>query len=68
MKEESTNRSCGSDRLRRRGAGRLLLHHPRLKGTPPVFAGRVDAKDAARGGVPLPRFIRSWRTATAAAI
>jgi N-acetyl-gamma-glutamyl-phosphate reductase len=32
---------------------RLLLHHPRLKGTPPVFAGRVDAKDAARGGVPL---------------
>ena len=32
---------------------RLLLHHPRLKGTPPVFAGRVDAKDQARGGVPL---------------
>ncbi|HUV70815.1 MAG TPA: N-acetyl-gamma-glutamyl-phosphate reductase [Terracidiphilus sp.] len=32
---------------------RLLLHHPRLKGTPPVFAGRVDAQDAARGGVPL---------------
>ena len=32
---------------------RLLLHHPRLKGTPPVFAGRVDADDAARGGVPL---------------
>ena len=32
---------------------RLLLHHPRLKGTPPVFAGRVDAEDAARGGVPL---------------
>ncbi|MGA9668858.1 MAG: N-acetyl-gamma-glutamyl-phosphate reductase [Terracidiphilus sp.] len=32
---------------------RLLLHHPRLKGTPPVFAGRVDAKDEARGGVPL---------------
>lgn len=32
---------------------RLLLHHPRLKGTPPVFAGRVDEKDAARGGVPL---------------
>jgi len=31
----------------------LLLHHPRLKGTPPVFAGRVDAKDEARGGVPL---------------
>lgn len=22
---------------------RLLLHHPRLKGTPPVFAGRVEA-------------------------
>jgi N-acetyl-gamma-glutamyl-phosphate reductase len=32
---------------------RLLLHHPRLKGRPPVFAGRVDEKDAARGGVPL---------------
>jgi len=32
---------------------RLLLHHPRLKGKPPVFAGRVDAKDAARGGIPL---------------
>ncbi|HEX8712842.1 MAG TPA: hypothetical protein VF730_13275, partial [Terracidiphilus sp.] len=32
---------------------RLLLHHPRLKGKPPVFAGRVDAKDVARGGVPL---------------
>ena len=32
---------------------RLLLHHPRLKGRPPVFAGRVDAKDHARGGVPL---------------
>jgi N-acetyl-gamma-glutamyl-phosphate reductase len=32
---------------------RLLLHHPRLKGKPPVFAGRVDGKDADRGGVPL---------------
>ncbi len=32
---------------------RLLLHHPRLKGKPPVFAGRVDEKDMARGGVPL---------------
>ncbi len=32
---------------------RLLLHHPRLKGKPPVFAGRVDEKDAAGGGVPL---------------
>jgi N-acetyl-gamma-glutamyl-phosphate reductase len=30
-----------------------LLRHPRLKGAPPVFAGRVDEKDAARGGVPL---------------
>jgi N-acetyl-gamma-glutamyl-phosphate reductase len=29
------------------------LHHPRLKGAPPVFAGRVDAKDEARGGIPL---------------
>jgi N-acetyl-gamma-glutamyl-phosphate reductase len=32
---------------------RLLLKHPRLHGAPPVFAGRVDEKDAARGGVPL---------------
>ena len=32
---------------------RLLLHHPRLRGRAPVFAGRVDEKDAARGGVPL---------------
>jgi N-acetyl-gamma-glutamyl-phosphate reductase len=32
---------------------RLLLRHPRLQGAPPVFAGRVDEKDAARGGVPL---------------
>jgi N-acetyl-gamma-glutamyl-phosphate reductase len=31
---------------------RLLLHHPRLKGAPPVLAGRLDEKDAARG-VPL---------------
>jgi N-acetyl-gamma-glutamyl-phosphate reductase len=32
---------------------RLLLSHPRLKGATPVFAGRVDAADVARGGVPL---------------
>jgi len=32
---------------------RLLLHHPRLKNAPPVFAGRVDDKDATRGGIPL---------------
>jgi N-acetyl-gamma-glutamyl-phosphate reductase len=32
---------------------RLLLHHPRLKGVPPVFAGRVDEKDLQRGGIPL---------------
>jgi N-acetyl-gamma-glutamyl-phosphate reductase len=32
---------------------RLLLRHPRLKGKPPVFAGRVDDKDAARGGIPI---------------
>ena len=32
---------------------RLLLHHPRLKNHPPVFAGRVDPKDQVRGGVPL---------------
>ena len=32
---------------------RLLLHHPRLKSKPPVFAGRMDAGEAARGGIPL---------------
>ena len=32
---------------------RLLLHHPRLQSKAPVFAGRVDAKDAERGGLPL---------------
>jgi N-acetyl-gamma-glutamyl-phosphate reductase len=32
---------------------RLLLRHPRLQDKPPVFAGRVDEKDLARGGVPL---------------
>jgi N-acetyl-gamma-glutamyl-phosphate reductase len=32
---------------------RLLLHHPRLKGKAPVFVGRVEEKDLARGGVPL---------------
>jgi N-acetyl-gamma-glutamyl-phosphate reductase len=32
---------------------RLLLRHPRLKGKPPVFAGRVNEIDAARGGMPL---------------
>ena len=32
---------------------RLLLHHPRLKGKAPIFAGRVDERDAERGGVPL---------------
>jgi N-acetyl-gamma-glutamyl-phosphate reductase len=32
---------------------RLLLHHPRLKGVPPVFAGRMDEKDAERGGISL---------------
>jgi N-acetyl-gamma-glutamyl-phosphate reductase len=32
---------------------RLLLRHPRLKGKPPVFAGRVDAKNLEHGGVSL---------------
>jgi N-acetyl-gamma-glutamyl-phosphate reductase len=30
-----------------------MLHHPRLHGKPPVFAGRVEGKDLERGGVPL---------------
>ena len=32
---------------------RLLVHHPRLRNTPPVFAGRLDEKDTKRGGIPL---------------
>jgi N-acetyl-gamma-glutamyl-phosphate reductase len=32
---------------------RLLLHHPRLRNKPPVFAGRMDVGEAARGGMPL---------------
>jgi len=32
---------------------RLLLHHPRLKDAPPVFAGRLNPDDETRGGVPL---------------
>jgi N-acetyl-gamma-glutamyl-phosphate reductase len=32
---------------------RLLLHHPRLHGKPPVFAGRVEGKDLERGGIPI---------------
>ncbi len=32
---------------------RLLVNHPRLKGMPPVLAGRLDGKDAERGGIPL---------------
>jgi N-acetyl-gamma-glutamyl-phosphate reductase len=32
---------------------RLLLHHPRLQDKRPVFAGRLDEKEAARGGTPL---------------
>jgi N-acetyl-gamma-glutamyl-phosphate reductase len=32
---------------------RLLVRHPALQGKPPVFVGRLDAADAARGGVPL---------------
>jgi len=31
----------------------ILLHHPRLEGAPPVFAGRMDLNDQARGGIPL---------------
>lgn len=32
---------------------RLLLRHPRLQSKPPVFAGRVDAKDLEHGGIAL---------------
>jgi N-acetyl-gamma-glutamyl-phosphate reductase len=32
---------------------RLLVRHPRLKGKTPVFTGRVEEKDQARGGIPL---------------
>jgi N-acetyl-gamma-glutamyl-phosphate reductase len=32
---------------------RLLVRHPRLKGVAPIFAGRVEERDVARGGIPL---------------
>ena len=32
---------------------RLLVRHPRLKAKTPVFAGRVEDRDLARGGIPL---------------
>lgn len=32
---------------------RILLRHPGLKGRAPIFAGRVDERDAERGGIPL---------------
>jgi len=32
---------------------RLLVRHPRLKDTVPVFAGRVEGADRERGGIPL---------------
>jgi len=32
---------------------RLLVRHPRLKGSTPLFVGRVDEQDKARGGIPL---------------
>ena len=45
---------------------RLLVRHPRLKGKPPVFAGRVEERDLARGGVPLgeihPQLVDSHET------
>jgi hypothetical protein len=37
----------------------LLVRHPRLKGKTPVFAGRVEERDQARGGIPLGKFIHS---------
>jgi N-acetyl-gamma-glutamyl-phosphate reductase len=43
---------------------RLLLHHPRLRGTPPVFAGRVDAKTMTHGGIPLAEIHPQLATAT----
>jgi len=32
---------------------RLLVRHPLLKGKTPIFAGRVEERDQARGGIPL---------------
>ena len=32
---------------------RLLVRHPKLKGQPPIFVGRINDYDQARGGVPL---------------
>src|ERR1019366_7492335 len=53
MKEKEQNADIGVTGDAGAELARLLLHHPRLQGRPPVFAGRVDAKDVARGGVPL---------------
>jgi N-acetyl-gamma-glutamyl-phosphate reductase len=45
---------------------RLLVRHPRLKGSTPLFVGRVDEQDKARGGIPLgeihPQLIDSHET------
>lgn len=32
---------------------RLLVRHPKLMGKAPIFVGRLDEKDTARGGLPL---------------
>ncbi len=32
---------------------RLLVHHPRLDGKPPILAGRIEPDQASRGGIPL---------------
>ena len=42
---------------------RLLMRHPRLKRKPPVFVGRLEAKDEARGGVPLDEIHPQFHTA-----
>jgi N-acetyl-gamma-glutamyl-phosphate reductase len=42
---------------------RLLVRHPRLKRKPPVLAGRLEAKDEARGGVPLDEIHPQFHTA-----
>jgi N-acetyl-gamma-glutamyl-phosphate reductase len=53
MKESTQTAVVGVTGYAGAELARLLLRHPRLHGKPPVFAGRVDEKEAARGGIPL---------------
>jgi N-acetyl-gamma-glutamyl-phosphate reductase len=53
MKESAQTAVVGVTGYAGAELARLLLRHPRLQGKLPVFAGRVDEKDAARDGIPI---------------